>query len=174
MRVVIPSKEYVSPPDVVRVMMRSVLWRVVGSWMRPDITDRNAKDDKSEFAILLQFNLSTIAVFRFLQLGNCPPLPPPENSGCVVYSASPTGLRETRVQRLMYEEACALSKSGGTSGGSVGLRVVIIGLGLASIVGFSVLLFKIWQKKKREEQHARLLRLFEEDDELELELGLRD
>ncbi|KAL6127061.1 hypothetical protein ACLB2K_075106 [Fragaria x ananassa] len=32
----------------------------------------------------------------------------------------------------------------------------------------------IWQKRKREEQYARLLKLFEEDDELELELGLRD
>ncbi|PIA44198.1 hypothetical protein AQUCO_01700070v1 [Aquilegia coerulea] len=68
----------------------------------------------------------------------------------------------------------AKGKSGAASGSSVGLRVVIIGLGLVAIVGFSVLLFKIWQKKKREEQHARLLRLFEEDDELELELGLRD
>ncbi|URD83672.1 hypothetical protein MUK42_23225 [Musa troglodytarum] len=28
---------------------------------------------------------------------------------------------------------------------------------------------KMWQKKKREEQHARLLKLFEEDDELEVE-----
>ncbi|KAL2939445.1 Aprataxin [Bienertia sinuspersici] len=33
---------------------------------------------------------------------------------------------------------------------------------------------KLWQKKKREEQYARLLKLFEEDDELEVELGLRD
>jgi len=37
-----------------------------------------------------------------------------------------------------------------------------------------MLLIKIWQKKKREEQHARLLKLFEDDDELEVELGIRD
>nr|DAD39046.1 TPA_asm: hypothetical protein HUJ06_013369 [Nelumbo nucifera] len=55
-----------------------------------------------------------------------------------------------------------------------GLRVFIICLGVIALVAFSVFLFKHWQKKKREEQHARLLRLFEEDDELELELGLRD
>ncbi|XP_074568477.1 uncharacterized protein LOC141825014 isoform X2 [Curcuma longa] len=30
------------------------------------------------------------------------------------------------------------------------------------------------KKRKREEQHARLLKLFEEDNELEVELGLRD
>ncbi|XP_043721391.1 uncharacterized protein LOC122668891 [Telopea speciosissima] len=61
-----------------------------------------------------------------------------------------------------------------SSSGSTGLRVVIICLGIVAVVAFSVFLFKLWQKKKREEQHARLLRLFEEDDELELELGLRD
>ncbi|KAH0776427.1 hypothetical protein KY290_007838 [Solanum tuberosum] len=33
---------------------------------------------------------------------------------------------------------------------------------------------QIWQKKKREEQQARLLKLFEEDDDLEVELGIRD
>ncbi|OVA00137.1 hypothetical protein BVC80_1459g19 [Macleaya cordata] len=55
-----------------------------------------------------------------------------------------------------------------------GVRVVLICLGLVAAVALSVFLFKMWQKKKREEQHARLLRLFEEDDELELELGLRD
>ncbi|XP_050208726.1 uncharacterized protein LOC126659478 [Mercurialis annua] len=47
--------------------------------------------------------------------------------------------------------------------------IVIVALGL-----FSFFLFKFWQKKKREEQYARLLKLFEEDDELEVELGLRD
>uniref|UniRef100_A0A6N2K9J1 Sulfotransferase n=1 Tax=Salix viminalis TaxID=40686 RepID=A0A6N2K9J1_SALVM len=42
-------------------------------------------------------------------------------------------------------------------------------------MGFSLFfLFKFWQKKKREEQYARLLKLFEEDDELEVELGRRD
>ncbi|KAG4937843.1 hypothetical protein JHK82_045651 [Glycine max] len=50
--------------------------------------------------------------------------------------------------------------------------VVLILLVLFSL--FSFVLFKLWRKKKREEQYARLLKLFEEDDELELELGLRD
>ncbi|KAK7331562.1 hypothetical protein VNO80_28298 [Phaseolus coccineus] len=52
------------------------------------------------------------------------------------------------------------------------IAIVLIGLVLFSL--FSFLLFKLWRKKKREEQYARLLKLFEEDDELELELGLRD
>lgn len=41
-------------------------------------------------------------------------------------------------------------------------------------MGLSFFLFKLWQKKKCDEQYARLLKLFEQDDELELELGLRD
>ncbi|KAL2520221.1 uncharacterized protein Fot_24144 [Forsythia ovata] len=61
-----------------------------------------------------------------------------------------------------------------SSSRSVGLEILIICLGLLAVVAFSVFLFKLWQKKKREEQHARLLKLFEEDDELEVELGIRD
>ncbi|CAL9108076.1 unnamed protein product [Musa textilis] len=53
-------------------------------------------------------------------------------------------------------------------------EVLFICLGVVGIALLFVFLLKLWQKKKREEQHARLLRLFEEDDELELELGLRD
>lgn len=59
-------------------------------------------------------------------------------------------------------------------GNMVGIRIAIICLGLVAGAAFSVFLFKIWQKKKREEQHARLLKLFEDDDELEVELGIRD
>ncbi|PKA54649.1 hypothetical protein AXF42_Ash000484 [Apostasia shenzhenica] len=62
------------------------------------------------------------------------------------------------------------SKSTGKTGG----EVLLICLGLAAALAFAFLMFRLWQKKKREEQHARLLKLFEEDDELELELGLRD
>ncbi|KAK7412002.1 hypothetical protein VNO78_03447 [Psophocarpus tetragonolobus] len=50
--------------------------------------------------------------------------------------------------------------------------IVLFVLVLFSLLSF--ILFKLWRKKKREEQYARLLKLFEEDDELELELGLRD
>ncbi|KAB2628378.1 hypothetical protein D8674_033173 [Pyrus ussuriensis x Pyrus communis] len=55
-----------------------------------------------------------------------------------------------------------------------GSTLVIIFLGFVVVALFSLFLFKLWQKKKRDEQYARLLKLFEEDDELELELGLRD
>ncbi|TKY71408.1 hypothetical protein E2542_SST00138 [Spatholobus suberectus] len=55
---------------------------------------------------------------------------------------------------------------------SIIILIVLIALVLFSL--FSFVLFKLWRKKKREEQYARLLKLFEEDDELELELGLRD
>lgn len=61
-----------------------------------------------------------------------------------------------------------------SSGGSTWLQVVLVCLGLVAVGAFSVFLFKLWQRKKREEQHARLLKLFEQDDELEVELGLRD
>lgn len=57
------------------------------------------------------------------------------------------------------------------SNGSVVILVVVM---LVAVALFSFFLFKFWQKKKREEQYARLLKLFEEDDDLELELGLRD
>ncbi|KAJ3678094.1 hypothetical protein LUZ60_001897 [Juncus effusus] len=58
----------------------------------------------------------------------------------------------------------------GKTGETVLIVLLVIGASLA--LGFG--LFKYWQRKKREEQHARLLKLFEEDDELEVELGLRD
>ncbi|KAL1564864.1 transmembrane protein [Salvia divinorum] len=58
--------------------------------------------------------------------------------------------------------------------GSKGSKIVIISLLLVAAALVLFLLFKFWQRKKREEQYARLLKLFEEDDELELELGLRD
>ncbi|URD83671.1 hypothetical protein MUK42_23225 [Musa troglodytarum] len=52
---------------------------------------------------------------------------------------------------------------------NTGLKVLLVSLGVATLVLLSLFLFKMWQKKKREEQHARLLKLFEEDDELEVE-----
>lgn len=61
-----------------------------------------------------------------------------------------------------------------SSKNSGGLTVLLLILGLLSVVGFSMFLFKIWQKKKRHEQQARLLKLFENDDDLEVELGIRD
>ncbi|KAI3972832.1 hypothetical protein MKX01_019490 [Papaver californicum] len=61
-----------------------------------------------------------------------------------------------------------------SSSKNTGVTVLFVFVGLVAVVVLGVFLFKMWQKKKREEQHARLLRLFEEDDELELELGLPD
>lgn len=61
-----------------------------------------------------------------------------------------------------------------TSSISTGSTVLIVFLVLVVFLLISLFLFKFWQKKKREEQYARLLKLFEEDDEIELELGLRD
>lgn len=58
--------------------------------------------------------------------------------------------------------------------GSKGSKIVLFGLALVAVALLSFFLFKFWQKKEREEQYTRLLKLFEEDDELELELGLRD
>ncbi|CAK8575259.1 unnamed protein product [Lathyrus sativus] len=60
------------------------------------------------------------------------------------------------------------------SKGSKGLKILIVFLGVIAVIASGVFLFKLWQRKKREEQHARLLKLFEDDDELEVELGMRD
>ncbi|KAJ6816390.1 uncharacterized protein M6B38_416520 [Iris pallida] len=68
----------------------------------------------------------------------------------------------------------AKSETPSKSTSNTGLDVLLILLGVAAVVILSIFLFKLWQKKKREAQQARLLRLFEEDDELEVELGLRD
>ncbi|CAH8326581.1 unnamed protein product [Eruca vesicaria subsp. sativa] len=61
-----------------------------------------------------------------------------------------------------------------TSSGGTGTKVILILVGLVAVAVFSFFLYRLWQKKKRDEQYARLLKLFEEDDELEVELGLRD
>ncbi|CAN1143712.1 hypothetical protein LINPERHAP2_LOCUS13739 [Linum perenne] len=55
-----------------------------------------------------------------------------------------------------------------------GPKIIFLIVGIVAVGLVSFFLFKFWQKKKREEQYARLLKLFEEDDELEVELGLRD
>ncbi|XP_010544110.1 PREDICTED: uncharacterized protein LOC104816824 isoform X2 [Tarenaya hassleriana] len=61
-----------------------------------------------------------------------------------------------------------------TSSSKTGTKVILVLIGITAVVLFSFFLYKLWQKKKRDEQYARLLKLFEEDDELEVELGLRD
>ncbi|QHO56080.1 uncharacterized protein DS421_3g70650 [Arachis hypogaea] len=54
---------------------------------------------------------------------------------------------------------------------SMGIKIIIVCLSVVALLALSVFLFKLWQKKKREAQHARLLKLFEDDDELEVELA---
>ncbi|KAG6479950.1 hypothetical protein ZIOFF_063427 [Zingiber officinale] len=61
-----------------------------------------------------------------------------------------------------------------SSSSKTGLELFLACLGVAIIILLSFFLFKMWQKRRREEQYARLLKLFEEDNELEVELGLRD
>ncbi|CAN8294602.1 unnamed protein product [Cochlearia groenlandica] len=61
-----------------------------------------------------------------------------------------------------------------SSSSNTGIKVFLILLGLVFVAVFSFFLYKLWQKKKRDEQYARLLKLFEEDDELEVELGLHN
>lgn len=68
----------------------------------------------------------------------------------------------------------AEAASHSTSKRPVGLTVALVCLGILATVAFCALLYKLWQKKRREAQQARLLKLFEEDDELEVELGIRD
>ncbi|KAL6176635.1 hypothetical protein ACLB2K_053268 [Fragaria x ananassa] len=75
---------------------------------------------------------------------------------------------------LFFASVSAKDGSNKASGSSVALKVLIVALGVAAVAGFGVFLFRIWQRKKREEQHARFLKLFEDDDELEVELGIRD
>ncbi|OEL31394.1 hypothetical protein BAE44_0007587 [Dichanthelium oligosanthes] len=58
--------------------------------------------------------------------------------------------------------------------GNTGKTVLFVLLGVGAVILLSFFIFKYWQKKKRAEQHARLLKLFEEDDDIEVELGLRD
>ncbi|TVU19416.1 hypothetical protein EJB05_35563 [Eragrostis curvula] len=66
------------------------------------------------------------------------------------------------------------NKSEAQSKGHTGQTVLLVLLGVGAAILLSFFLYKYWQKKKREEQHARLLKLFEEDDDIEVELGLRD
>ncbi|WRX15109.1 hypothetical protein QQP08_007596, partial [Theobroma cacao] len=63
------------------------------------------------------------------------------------------------------------SKTKSNASSYTGTKVVLILLGVVAVGLFSFFLFKLWQKKKRDEQYARLLKLFEEDDELEAEMA---
>ncbi|XAR56290.1 hypothetical protein NMG60_11036716 [Bertholletia excelsa] len=66
-----------------------------------------------------------------------------------------------------------VANQAGSSGG-IGSKILVGCIVIVVVATLSFVLFKLWQKRKREEQHARLLKLFEEDDDLEVELGLGD
>uniref|UniRef100_A0A803N5Y2 Uncharacterized protein n=1 Tax=Chenopodium quinoa TaxID=63459 RepID=A0A803N5Y2_CHEQI len=59
-----------------------------------------------------------------------------------------------------------------------GLSVGIVILISAAVTVFVIIAFiggyKYWQKKKRQNEQARFLKLFEDHDDIEDELGLRD
>lgn len=75
----------------------------------------------------------------------------------------------------VFSDDISSSKDGAkTDSGVIYLKVVIILCVVVAVVAVSFFLFRFWQKKKRDERYARLIKLFEQDEELELELGLRD
>lgn len=61
-----------------------------------------------------------------------------------------------------------------SDGEGVNIVVAILVSILVSVVTLTALLvgYKYWQKKKREKDQARFLKLFEEGDDIEDELGL--
>ncbi|XP_010253412.1 PREDICTED: uncharacterized protein LOC104594692 [Nelumbo nucifera] len=61
----------------------------------------------------------------------------------------------------------------GSHGGVNAFWVIVIGvlISIVSILG-AVASYKYWKKKKREQDHARFLKLFEDGDEIDDELGL--
>ncbi|KAL8459723.1 hypothetical protein ACS0TY_037002 [Phlomoides rotata] len=57
----------------------------------------------------------------------------------------------------------------------IGLEILIICIVflLLVIVIISVYMYNQWQRKKKEEQRSRLMKLFEDDDQLEFDLGVQ-
>ncbi|KAL8154281.1 hypothetical protein V2J09_012041 [Rumex salicifolius] len=66
------------------------------------------------------------------------------------------------------------SKSDGGKSHSVILQLLIIVVVAVIVIGVPMALYKWWQKRKRQRQQARFMRLFDEDDDLDDELGLKD
>lgn len=55
-----------------------------------------------------------------------------------------------------------------------GLTVAIVVFVLLSLGGFAFVAYSLWRRKQREMQQARFIKLFEDDDFLDDELGLKD
>eukprot|EP00250_Pteridium_aquilinum_P013987 c21707_g1_i1 orf=595-1278(-) len=54
------------------------------------------------------------------------------------------------------------------------LVIMLVFFGMVAFVALLYVGYIRWQQKKREEQQARFIKLFEDDEDLEMELGLRD
>lgn len=54
------------------------------------------------------------------------------------------------------------------------LSIVLACLGILTFTALLYVGYMKWQQRKREEQQARFMKLFEDDDDLETELGFRD
>ncbi|XP_051130182.1 uncharacterized protein LOC127250800 [Andrographis paniculata] len=52
------------------------------------------------------------------------------------------------------------------------LILLISALVLSVLVGATVVAYKYWKRRKQEQEHARFLRMFDEDDDIEDELGI--
>lgn len=55
-----------------------------------------------------------------------------------------------------------------------GLTTAIVLFAILSLGGFAFVVFTQWRRKQRETQQARFIKLFEDDDFLDDELGLKD
>ncbi|KAF3780379.1 hypothetical protein EJ110_NYTH39375 [Nymphaea thermarum] len=55
--------------------------------------------------------------------------------------------------------------------GNVGLVVLVVALSSCLCAFTSIAIYKYWQKRKREQDQARFLKLFEQDDDIDAELG---
>ncbi|KAF5747546.1 hypothetical protein HS088_TW05G00269 [Tripterygium wilfordii] len=79
------------------------------------------------------------------------------------------------VQCVTVDAAASNSDSGSHSRGKgmhIVLVILIISLVTTVLVLGAVVAYKYWQKKRREQEQARFLKLFEDGDDIEDELGL--
>lgn len=55
-----------------------------------------------------------------------------------------------------------------------GLTIAIVLFAILSLGGFAFVVYTRWRRKQRETQQARFIKLFQDDDFLDDELGLKD
>lgn len=66
----------------------------------------------------------------------------------------------------------ASSTPDGEEGWNVGIIILIAVLASTVLIVGGVAAYRYWQKKRREKEQARFLKLFEDGDDIEDELGL--